>query len=142
MKVLAASDMELKYLAHLWDHAPGNSHVCPNCLAYRRGKETDTPHASWCAIKREVDCLEMKEKGDKVWIVNFKTENDDHFSACFKEKPTDRHLTAYCVEHYPKYFSFKDNSDFSKGGERWIYWEVVECDLLGLPLPIDVIPSI
>jgi hypothetical protein len=59
-----------------------------------------------------------------------------------KNKPTDCHLSAYCVEHYPEYFRFIDEGDFTKGGERCIYWDVDECDVLELPLPIDAIPSI
>jgi hypothetical protein len=55
-----ASEIERALLMELWtipvnsSNHPEMADTCPNCLARRAGSITDTPHASWCAIRRDV----------------------------------------------------------------------------------------
>lgn len=49
-----ASQIELGILRNQWSHYPANTHICPNCLAIRRGEITDGNHADWCVIWRDV----------------------------------------------------------------------------------------
>jgi len=55
-----ASDIECALLMRLWTQPINNCNhpemagICPNCLARREGSIIDTPHASWCSVKRHV----------------------------------------------------------------------------------------
>ena len=68
-----ASEIELMYLRRIWSipsvccTQPDMFHVCPNCLATRRS-DYSTPHASWCAIKREVKAMEQEASEYEISI--------------------------------------------------------------------------
>lgn len=63
-----ASAIELMHLRSLWEQDPGRAHVCPNCLAVRKGTIADGEHASWCARKRDVAAMERNAADYEVAI--------------------------------------------------------------------------
>ena len=70
-----------------------------------------------------------------VFVVHFSTESGDHYLAAFREEPTDEHLTAYIKERFPE--------EISEDGKcRYIFWDVEECVVENLPIPVKAIPSI
>jgi len=70
----------------------------------------------------------------RIFVVTFDTESCDHYVAVFKNKPTDRHLSAYVKENYPEEIN-EDNC-------RTISWDITEVPIQELPKPIKAIPSI
>ena len=56
-----ASDIEIAVVRDFWPHEPDRQRValCPNCLVARLGAFA-APHASWCAIGRQVKQAESE----------------------------------------------------------------------------------
>ena len=77
----------------------------------------------------------MKSKMKKIFVVTFDTESGDHYVAAFKDKPTDRHLSAYIKENNPEEIDDENNC-------RTIFWDITEVPIQELPKPIKAIPSI
>jgi len=72
-----------------------------------------------------------------MYVVKFDTESGDHYVAVFKEFPTDKHLSAYVLEHYPDEIRYKEEDvEESNPISRTIFWEVHDLEPQELPKPL------